>query len=117
MRKPRLQYKGACYHVIARGNHRQKVFLEAGDYVRYLNYLGETTRERNFKIYAYCLMPNHVHLFLEQESDFPLSRTMQRLQTAYTCFFNQNHHKSGHLFQGRYKSILVDTDTYLLQLV
>ena len=117
MRKPRLEYEGAYYHVIVRGNQRQKVFYETGDFVRYLKYLGETLRERAFKLYAYCLMPNHVHLFLEQRSCFPLSRTMQRLQTAYTYFFNKRHHKSGHLFQGRYKSILVDSDTYLLQLV
>jgi putative transposase len=117
MRKPRLEYKGAFYHVIARGNHRQKVFLGVGDYVRYLKYLGETLREREFKLYAYCLMGNHVHLFLEQCSEWPLSRVMHRLQTAYTYFFNKRHHKPGHLFQGRYKSILVDSDAYLLQLV
>lgn len=117
MRKPRLEYEGAFYHVIARGNHRQKVFFEAGDFVRYLKYLGETLREREFKLYAYCLMGNHVHLFLEQCSQWPLSRVMHRLQTAYTYFFNKRHHKSGHLFQGRYKSILVDSDAYLFQLV
>lgn len=117
MRKPRLEFEGAYYHVITRGNHRQRVFLEPGDYVRYLKYLGETLRDRAFKLYAYCLMSNHVHLFLEQGSDFPLSRAMHRLQTAYTYFFNKRHHKPGHLFQGRYKAILVDADAYLLQLV
>jgi putative transposase len=117
MRKPRLEFEGAFYHVIARGNHRQKVFLDTGDYVRYLKYLGETLRDRCFKLYAYCLMGNHVHLFLEQGSEFPLSRAMHRLQTAYTYFFNKRHHKPGHLFQGRYKAILVDSDAYLLQLV
>jgi putative transposase len=117
MRKPRFEYQGAYYHVIARGNHRQKVFLDIGDRVRYLKYLGETLREREFKLYAYCLMGNHIHLLIKQCSEWPLSRVMHRLQTAYTQFFNTKHHTSGHLFQGRYKSILVDSDAYLLQLI
>jgi len=117
MRKPRLEYPGAWYHVIARGNQRQKGFLDAGDFVRYLTRLSENFRPPQFHLFAYCLMPNHVHLLLRQCSDLPLSRAMQRLQGAYTAFFNHKHHKVGHLFQGRYKAILVDADSYMKELV
>lgn len=117
MRKPRLEYQNALYHVIARGNQRQKVFLDDGDFVRYLKYMAETFKDHDFVLHAYCLMTNHVHLLVRQNSPFPLSRAMQRLQSAYTIFFNCKHHRSGHLFQGRYKSILVDEDRYLIELV
>jgi putative transposase len=117
MRKTRLQYSGAVYHVIARGNHRQNVYWEEGDYVRYLKLLGEHLEPRDFKLYAYCLMSNHVHLLMEQSNSYPLSKYMQRLQSAYTSFFNRKHKKFGHLFQGRYKAILVDKSSHLLSLV
>ena len=117
MRKPRLEYPGALYHVIARGNQRQNVFKEDGDYVKYLSLLGGHLEGRRFNLYAYCLMTNHVHLLVEQGSEYPLSKYMQRLQSAYTNYFNHKYGKSGHLFQGRYKAILVDRDGYLLELV
>jgi putative transposase len=117
MRKPRLEYPGSLYHVIARGNQRQKVFLEDGDFVRYLKLLGDPLEGRGFLLYAYCLMGNHVHLLIEQTTEYPLSRFMQRLQSAYTSFFNHKYDKIGHLFQGRYKAILVDKDSYLISLV
>jgi putative transposase len=117
MRKPRIEYPGALFHVIARGNQRQKVFLDDGDHVRYLKLLGEHLEGRGFTLYAYCLMGNHVHLLIEQGTDYPLSKYMQRLQSAYTSFFNRKHGKVGHLFQGRYKAIHVAKDVYLLELV
>jgi len=102
---------------MARGNRKQDIFLDDGDLVRYLKLMGEGLEERSFAIYAYCLMPNHVHLLIEQVSDYPLSRYMHRLQAAYALFFNAKHHNVGHLFQGRYKAILVDKDAYLQELV
>lgn len=117
MRKPRIEYPGALFHVIARGNQRQKVFLDDGDHAWYLKLLGEYLEGREFNLYAYCLMSNHVHLLIEQRGVYPLSKYMQRLQSAYTGFFNRKHHLVGHLFQGRYKAILVDKDAYLLELV
>lgn len=103
--------------MIARGNQRQKVFLEAKDYARYLSLMGERLITGDVVLYAYCLMPNHVHLLMEQKGHLSLSRTLQRLQTAYTKYFNKKHKKVGHLFQGRFKAILVDRDSYLLELV
>lgn len=117
MRKPRLLFPGGLYHVIARGNQKQKTFLTKEDYLKYLRLLGEQLELREIKLFAYCLMPNHVHLLMEQAGNHPLSRYMQRLQTAYTQYFNRKHEKVGHLFQGRYKAIVVDKDSYLLELV
>jgi REP element-mobilizing transposase RayT len=117
MRKPRIEFPGGFYHVIARGNQRQNVFWDDGDRVRYLKLLGKYLEACRFVLYAYCLMNNHVHLLIEQNDEYPLSKYMQRLQSAYTNFFNRKHGKVGHLFQGRYKSILVDKDSYLVELV
>ncbi len=117
MRKPRVHYEGGLYHVIARGNQRQKVFLDKEDYLKYLKLMDEYLEHHGMAVYAYCLMPNHLHILLEQAADQPLSRYMQRLQSAYTGYFNRKHKKVGHLFQGRYKSILVDRDAYLLELI
>jgi REP element-mobilizing transposase RayT len=117
MRKPRVQFEGGLYHVITRGNQGQKVFVVQENYERYLKLVGEKLIPHQVKLYAYCLMPNHIHLLVEQGSSYPLSRFMQRLQTAYTSYFNRKYKKIGHLFQGRYKAILVEKGEYLLELV
>jgi putative transposase len=117
MRKPRVHYEGGLYHVIARGNQRQKIFLGKEDYLKYLKLMDSYLEQHGIIVYAYCLMPNHVHILVEQSADQPLSRYMQRLQSAYTGYFNRKHKKVGHLFQGRYKGILVDRDAYLLELI
>ncbi|MBI5166475.1 MAG: transposase [candidate division NC10 bacterium] len=115
-RKPRIEYPGAFYHVLARGNQRQDIFLEEKDYSVYLKYLQDYQRRFGFLLYAYVLMKNHFHLLLEVGS-IPLSKIMQALQYRYTRYFNRSYQKSGHLFQGRYKAILCDKDAYLLELV
>jgi REP element-mobilizing transposase RayT len=102
--------------VIVRGNHREKTFLNPNDYQAYLERLGRYRRRFGVTVYAYCLMPNHVHLLVETGSQ-PLSRFMQGLQQSYTQYFNRKHRKIGHLFQGRYKAIVCDKDQYLLSLV
>ena len=107
---------GILYHVIVRGNHRQKTFQNDGDYQAYLERLVRYRRQFGVTVYAYCLMSNHVHLLVEIGSQ-PLSRFMQGLQQSYTQYFNRKHHKVGHLFQGRYKAIICDKDQYLLSLV
>ncbi|NOY53815.1 MAG: transposase [Deltaproteobacteria bacterium] len=115
-RKPRVQYQGAFYHVIARGNQRQKVFLDDEDYQQYRNRLITYQKRYCCTFYAYVLMSNHVHLLIEQgETD--LSKIMQGLQQSYTMYFNKKYGKTGHLFQGRYKAIICDRDAYLLELI
>jgi putative transposase len=115
-RRPRLFASGILYHVIVRGNHRQKTFLNERDYQAYLDRLGRYRKKFGVTVYAYCLMSNHVHLLVETGSQ-PLWRFMQGLQQSYTQYFNRKHHKVGHLFQGRYKAILCEKDEYLLTLV
>ena len=115
-RRPRLLAPGVLYHVIVRGNQRQKTFLSDGDYQAYLERLGRYRKRLGVTVYAYCLMPNHVHLVVETGAQ-PLSRFMQGLQQSYTQYFNRKHRKVGHLFQGRYKAIVCERDEYLLSLI
>jgi REP element-mobilizing transposase RayT len=104
------------YHVIVRGNHRRKTFLDDRDYQVYLERLAHYHLRCGVRIYAYCLMPNHVHLLAEVSST-PLSKFMQGVQQSFTQYFNRRHRKNGHLFQGRYHAIVCDKDEYLLTLV
>jgi len=115
-RKPRLFAPGVLYHVIVRGNQRQKTFVNPADYQNYLEKLAAYRRRYDVTVYAYCLMPNHVHLLLEC-GRIPLGKFMQGLQQSYTQYFNRKHRKVGHLFQGRYKAILCQKDAYLMELV
>jgi len=115
-RKPRLFAPGILYHVIVRGNQRQKTFLGPADYQIYLEKLTQYRRQHEVTIYAYCLMPNHVHLLLECGKT-PLGKFMQGLQQSYTQYYNRKYKKVGHLFQGRYKAILCQKDAYLLELI
>ena len=114
-RRPRVEYPGALYHVITRGNQRQKIFYDDGDRAKYLEILSRLKHTYSFRIHAYVLMLNHVHLLLETGA-VALSRVMQRLSSGYTQYFNRRHRLAGHLFQGRYKAILCDKDSYLLEL-
>ena len=115
-RRPRVFASGLLYHVIVRGNQRRKTFRTAEDYQAYLKRLESYQRRYGVRIFAYCLMPNHVHLLLETGS-VPLFKFMQGLQQSYTQYFNLRYRKVGHLFQGRYKAIICDKDEYLLTLV
>ena len=115
-RRPRVFAPGLLYHVIVRGNQRRKTFRSDEDYKAYLDQLEKYRAKFRVRIYAYCLMPNHVHLLLETAST-PLAKFMQGLQQSYTQYFNRSHRKIGHLFQGRYKAIVCEKDKYLLALV
>ena len=115
-RKPRIEFPGAVYHVITRGNNRQKTFANDRDYGSFLGLLKHYKEKFQFVLYAYSLMPNHVHMLVEA-GEVPLSRIMQALQFNYTQKFNRRHKKVGHLFQGRYKAILCQRENYLLELI
>jgi putative transposase len=115
-RKPRIHYAGAVYHVLVRGNARQQIFFETADYLRFLRFIGEGIKKYNHRIHAFCLMPNHIHMAV-QVGDISLSRIMQNLCFRYTQWMNRRQDRVGHLFQGRYKAVLVDADSYLLELV
>lgn len=115
-RKPRLHYPGALYHVILRGNARQDIFHDVEDRYRFYLFLQEGTERFGHRILAFCLMTNHVHLAV-QVGNVPLSRIMQNITFRYTRWHNWRQGRTGHLFQGRYKSFLVDADSYLQELV
>jgi REP element-mobilizing transposase RayT len=115
-RHPRVFAPGLLYHVIARGNQRQPTFICDGDYDAYLRRLALYRKRYEMALHAYCLMPNHVHL-LVRTTNAPLAKFMQGLQQSYTQRFNRVYEKVGHLFQGRYRAIVCDSDQYLLTLV
>ena len=116
MRKPRLEIEGGLYHILSRGNNRQLIFGSEDDYRKFLLQLSRQKAKLPFYLYAYCLMPNHIHLLIERRDD-SISRVMQRLLTAYSQYYNRKHRRSGHLLQGRYKAILCQSDQYLAELV
>jgi putative transposase len=111
-----MHYPGALYHVMLRGNAGQDVFADDRDRGRLCELLGEGVERYGHRIHAFCLMTNHVHLAV-QVGQVPLPRVMQNLAFRYAQWFNRQHRRFGHLFQGRYKAVLVDADSYLLELV
>jgi len=115
-RKPRVEYPGAFYHVMTRGNRKQVVFKDDKDRLKFLRKLLKYKERYGFVLYAYTLMKNHLHLLIETQ-DVPLSRIMQGLLQSYTQWYNGKYRTVGHLFQGRYKAILCDKKVYLLNLI
>ena len=115
-RKPRIEVPGGLYHIISRGNNRRKIFRSHDDYLKFTSMVAQQKAKLPFYLYAYCLMPNHAHLLIERQDD-KISRIMQGLLTGYSQYFNRKYKKIGHLFQGRYKAILCQTDRYLGELV
>ena len=100
-RPRRIEFPGAFYHIIVRGNQRQDIFGDDRDRIEYLKRVGHYKREREFFLYAYVLMSNHVHLLMETVNT-PVSKIMQLINFTYTQYFNKRYGKVGHLFQGRY---------------
>ena len=115
-RKPRIEFDGAFYHVLVRGNQKQKIFLDKKDFRKYLQILGDYKSLYSFSLYGYVLMPNHVHLLVET-GKIPLSKILQGINQRYTMYFNWKYDTVGHLFQGRYKAILCNKEEYLLNLI
>ena len=112
----RIEYPGAFYHITSRGNARQDIFKTKKDFIDFLIILKENIERYNWKCYAYCLMSNHYHLLIKT-LDPNLSQGMRQLNGVYTQKFNYNHKTIGHVFQGRYKAILVDEEKYFYELV
>lgn len=111
----RVEYPGALYHITSRGNERKKIFLEDGDRIKFLKILEDYHDRYGILIHSYVLMDNHYHLILETPRG-NLLRVMHGINSSYTGYFNRKYGRSGHLFQGRYKGILVEKDAYLLSL-
>jgi putative transposase len=111
----RIEYPGAFYHVTSRGNERRTVFQSNRDREKYLSYLESVHERYGAVIHVYCLMGNHYHLLLENPRE-NLSKILHYINGAYTTYFNIKRSRSGHLFQGRFKGILVDKDEYCKEL-
>jgi putative transposase len=111
----RLEFEGAAYHVTSRGNAREAIYFDDRDRRRFLEILKETAERHGWICHAYCLMTNHYHLLIETPGA-NLSRGMQLLNGVYTQWFNHRHQRVGHLLQGRFKAILVERDSHLLEL-
>jgi len=115
-RKPRIHYPGAFYHVILRGNGGQEIFYSKADRSRFYLLLQKGIERYGHRFHAFCLMTNHLHLVV-QVGDMPLAKILQNISFRYTRYINKKKKRNGHLFQGRYKAILIDADSYLLELV
>jgi REP element-mobilizing transposase RayT len=111
----RIEFSAALYHVTARGDRREAIFDDDQDRQCFLQILADVITQFNWLCYAWCLMDNHYHLLI-QTPDGNLSKGMRQLNGVYTQASNRRHTRVGHLFQGRYKAILVDSDAYLLEL-
>ena len=111
----RIEFAGALYHITSRGDGREDIYLDGTDRTLFLEVVGEVCAQFNWLCHAYCLMDNHYHLLIETREG-NLSRGMRQLNGVYTQKFNRRHGRVGHVFQGRYKAILVHKDGYLLEL-
>ncbi len=111
----RIEYEGALYHVTSRGNHKSAIFTDDEDRHAFLELLADIVSDLGWICHAYCLMSNHYHLVIETPNA-NLCKGMRQLNGVFTQASNRRHGQVGHLFQGRYKSIIVDADAYLLEL-
>lgn len=113
-RKPRIYIPGVAHHVIRRGNNRQACFGDESDYKAYLSYLKEAAIQNSVAIHAYVLMTNHVHILATPSDAQGLGRRLQTLGRRYVQFFNHKYCRTGTLWESRYKSALVQSESYLL---
>ncbi|MDA8412457.1 MAG: transposase [Desulfobacteraceae bacterium] len=111
----RIEFPGAVYHVTSRGNARADIFDDDNDRQLFLSILGQTVKRFNWLCHAYCLMGNHYHLMIETPEG-NLSAGMRHLNGVYTQAYNRVHHKDGHVFKGRFKAVLVEKESHLLEL-
>ena len=112
-RGKRAKSESGIYHVMLRGNNKQQVFFDVEDYFRFLSVLGMCKGICGFKIYAYCLMDNHIHLLI-QEGEEPLDKVFKRIGVRFVGWYNAKYKRCGNLFQGRFKSIPVNDDEYFI---
>lgn len=110
----RLELAGGIYHITSRGDGREAIYLDDADRGKWIELLGKVCRRFNWKIHGYCLMTNHYH-FIVETIEGNLSNGMRQLNGVYTQHFNHTHHRVGHVFQGRYKGILIEKEAYLLE--
>jgi putative transposase len=113
-RLPRLTLAGYPHHIILRGNNRQAIFIDTADFQRMLSLLQANAQDQQVQIHAYVLMTNHLHLLLTPQHDNGVPKLMQAVGRSYVLYFNKRHGRSGTLWEGRYRSTLIQTERYLL---
>lgn len=116
MRGPRERSESGVYHIVLRGINRQDIFYDDDDYQRFIETVQQMKAEEQFFVYGFCLMTNHVHLLIRENTD-SISRIMSRIGTSYAYWYNRKYGRSGHVFQGRYSSECIEDDSYLLTAV
>jgi len=116
-RPRRIHYPGWIYHVINRGNNRQAIFLEEEDYFKYINTLKRYKKKFKFKLYAYCLMTNHVHLLIQVDEKATISQIMKAITISHTRHYHYKYRTSGHVWQGRFLSPVISNDEYMLRVM
>ena len=114
-RGPRFVFENAFYHVFNRGLNKQKIFLSDNDYYFFLRKLNDLKKKYDHSIYAFCLMPNHFHISIQTRKT-PISKIMSSLSTSYSMYFNRIYSHFGPVFQNRFKSILIESNSYFLKL-
>lgn len=110
----RIEYEGAFYHITSRGNERKRIFYSKSDYEKFKSYLRNGVEKFAFRLHSYVLMSNHYHLLIETLKA-NLSKILHYINTSYSNYFNIKENRIGHLFQGRYHAILIDSENYLLE--
>lgn len=113
-RQKRLILDNVCYHIITRGNQKQPIFNDGYDFESYLGLLSKYKRLYKFKLYGWCLMNNHVHLVIESDS---LSNVMHGINLSYAQYFRYKYRQTGHFWQDRYKSFVIQKDGYLINCI
>jgi REP element-mobilizing transposase RayT len=114
-RNPRKKSKSGYYHVMLRGNEKKNIFNNDEDKIRFIETIYEKKQENRFLLHALCLMDNHIHLMLSEENE-DIAKIMKRITVSYVHYFNKKYKRVGHLFQDRYKSEVVEEDSYILSL-
>lgn len=110
----RLLPEEGCLHILTRGNNRQAIFHDDKDYDAHLNFIKRYKQESKIKVYHYCIMPNHAHLIVEINPRSTLSKFIKQLNLAYLYYYKKRYKYDGHLWQGRYKSLIISKDEYLI---
>lgn len=116
-RPARISLEGLVYHIINRGNNRQDVFKDEGDFNTYLKVIKRFKEKYSFRLYSFCLMRNHTHLIIEPSKPNTLSKIIQSITLSHIRFYHFKYHSSGHLWQGRFKNPIIQTDEYLLECI
>ncbi len=115
-RRMRVEVEGGLYHLITRGVDRQDIFHDEQDFAKFLAMMATQKLNLPYYLYAYCLMTNHIELLIERRVD-DIGRIMQRILTGYAQYYNRRYGRVGHVFQGRHKAVLCQSDPYLAELV